>query len=47
MKTPFMEAEDKHLDFGYIGFGSFDDTGKINNIKIRGADFVPECDSFF
>lgn len=47
METPVMEAEDKHFDFGFIGFGSFDDTGKIDNIKIWGADTAPERDGFF
>ena len=34
MKTPIMEATDTHFDFGSIGFGSFDDTGMIDNIRI-------------
>ena len=34
MDTPIMETHDTHFDWGYIGFGSFDDTGKIDNIKI-------------
>lgn len=29
-----MKAEDTTLGAGYIGFGSFDDEGKIDNIKI-------------
>jgi len=29
-----MKAEDATLGAGYIGFGSFDDEGKIDNIKI-------------
>lgn len=47
MTTPVMEAEDTHFDFGYIGFGSFDDTGKFDNIKIWGPNFAPEKDGFF
>jgi hypothetical protein len=47
MKTPIMEAEDKHFDFGYIGFGSFDDTGRYDNIKIWGPDLAPEKKNFF
>lgn len=31
MEAPVMEAEDKH--FGFIGFESFDDAGKIDNNK--------------
>lgn len=32
--TPIMVAEDKTFGEGYIGFGSFDDMGKIDNVKI-------------
>ncbi|MBI3852276.1 MAG: hypothetical protein HY298_18635 [Verrucomicrobia bacterium] len=34
---PIMVAEDKTFGSGYVGFGSFDDTGKIANIKVWGA----------
>lgn len=47
MTTPVMEAEDKHFDFGYIGFGSFDDTGKIDNIKIWGPSLARKKEGFF
>ncbi len=47
METPVMEAEDKHFNFGFIGFGSFDDTGKIDNIKIWGRDTAPAKEGFF
>lgn len=33
-KKPIMVAEDKHFLEGYIGFGSFDDTGKVANVKV-------------
>jgi hypothetical protein len=33
---PIMVAQDKTFGEGRIGFGSFDDTGKIDNIKIWG-----------
>lgn len=36
MDEPIMMAEDKHFDLGYIGFGTFDDSGKFDNIKIWG-----------
>jgi len=36
MTLPIMTAEDKTFGAGYVGFGSFDDTGKIDNIKIWG-----------
>lgn len=47
MKNPIMEATDNHFEYGYIGFGSFDDTGKIDNIKIYGPGFVPVKKEFF
>ena len=34
MDTPIMEAVDTHFDSGLIGFGSFDDTGQFDNIKV-------------
>ena len=34
MKTPIMLAEDTTFTKGYIGFGSFDDTGKVDNLRI-------------
>jgi hypothetical protein len=34
MKTPIMAGSDKTFAEGEIGFGSFDDTGKITNIKV-------------
>ena len=38
MTIPIMVAEDKSFGAGYIGFGSFDDTGKVDNIKIWGPE---------
>jgi len=34
MTKPIMIAEDKTFLEGYIGFGSFDDTGKVDNVRI-------------
>ena len=34
METPVMVANDKTFPAGYVGFGSFDDSGKIDNIRI-------------
>jgi hypothetical protein len=34
METPVMLANDKTFLSGYVGFGSFDDSGKIDNIRI-------------
>ncbi len=37
MEKPIMTGEDKTFAAGAIGFGSFDDTGKIANIKVWGT----------
>lgn len=34
MSSPIMKATDNHFKSGYLGFGSFDDTGKFDDIKI-------------
>jgi hypothetical protein len=34
MTVPIMEARNTRFREGYIGFGSFDDTGKVDNIKL-------------
>ncbi len=34
MKVPIMEGSDQTFPSGFIGFGSFDDTGKLSNIKV-------------
>lgn len=36
MTKPIMIAEDKTFQSGGIGFGSFDDTGRVDNIRIWG-----------
>ncbi|MBI4663892.1 MAG: hypothetical protein HY735_34250 [Verrucomicrobia bacterium] len=36
MAKPIMIAEDRTFAAGHIGFGSFDDTGKMDNIRIWG-----------
>ena len=38
MKTPVMEATDTHFDYGQIGFGSFDDTGMFDEVRIWGVE---------
>ena len=40
--TPIMEANDTHFMKGKIGFGSFDDTGKFDNIKIWSPEISQE-----
>jgi hypothetical protein len=37
MEKPIMTGADKTFGTGGIGFGSFDDTGRIANIKVWGA----------
>ena len=34
METPIMVAVDKTLGVGRLGFGSFDDTGMIDDVRI-------------
>jgi len=34
MKNPIMLAEDKTFGAGYVGFGSFDDTGMVANARV-------------
>lgn len=34
MKTPIMEAKDKTFDLGQLGFGSFDDVGIVDNVRV-------------
>lgn len=36
MSKPIMRAQNDKFKWGAIGFGSFDDTGRIDNIKIWG-----------
>ena len=47
MKEPIMIAEDKTFGAGYIGFGSFDDTGMVDNIRIRGPKVENKKAEFF
>lgn len=47
LDEPIMEAEDKHFDYGRIGFGSFDDTGKVRSIRIWGPGLAPEKRGFY
>lgn len=47
MTTPIMEATDTHFDYGRIGFGSFDDTGRFDNIRIWGPGTYLQEEGFF
>jgi hypothetical protein len=44
---PVMIAEDKTFGAGYIGFGSFDDTGRVANIRIWGTSSDRKPTQFF
>jgi hypothetical protein len=41
------EATDKTFGKGYVGFGSFDDSGKIDNVKIWSNDSSRRTATFF
>jgi len=47
LTKPIMKAEDKTFGAGFIGFGSFDDTGMIKNIRIWGPEAEKREASFF
>lgn len=47
MKVPAMTARNPELVMGYIGFGSFDDGGRIDNIKIWAPTSIPDEATFF
>ncbi len=47
MKIPVITAKNPELVMGYVGFGSFDDGGRIDNIKIWAPTSIPEEATFF
>jgi hypothetical protein len=47
MTKPIMVAEDKNFTWGQIGFGSFDDTGMVDNIRIWGPSLETKRTEFF
>jgi hypothetical protein len=47
MKNPVMTSRDPELVMGYVGFGSFNDPGCIDNIKIWAPTSIPEEANFF
>lgn len=47
MTKPIMTAQDTTFVQGYVGFGSFDDTGKVDNIRIWGPSAESKRASFF
>jgi hypothetical protein len=47
MTQPIMVAQDTTFPSGYIGFGSFDDTGMVDNIRIWGPAMEMKKTEFF
>jgi len=47
MENPIMEGNDTHFSAGHIGFGSFDDTGMVDNIKVWAPDYATKGEGFF
>ena len=47
LAKPIMVAEDKTFGAGCIGFGSFDDTGKVDNVRIWGPSVESRRTEFF
>jgi hypothetical protein len=47
LSKPIMVGEDRTFGSGYVGFGSFDDTGKVRNIRISGVALERKPISFF
>ena len=47
LAKPIMVAEDKTFGAGCLGFGSFDDTGKVDNIRIWGPSVETKRTEFF
>jgi hypothetical protein len=44
---PIMVAEDRTFGAGHIGFGSFDDTGMVDNIRVWGPSARKESLKYF
>lgn len=47
MTEPIMTAADKTFGPGFIGFGTFDDSGRIDNIKIYAPNMQEKPSGFF
>src|SRR5262245_47557145 len=47
LTKPIMVAWDKTFGAGHVGFGSFDDTGKVDNIRIWGPSVETKTAPFF
>jgi len=47
MTKPLMEAKDTNFDWGWVGFGTFDDSGLVTNIRLWAKDVKKEACPFF
>jgi hypothetical protein len=47
LTTPIMTAVDKSFGSGHLGFGSFDDTGRITNIRVWSPTMDRSPTAFF
>jgi hypothetical protein len=47
MTIPLMEVKNYELVMGYIGFGSFNTSGRIDNIKIWSQTVLPDETKIF
>src|SRR4051812_11690742 len=47
MSQPIMIGNDKTFTSGYVGFGSFDDTGMVDNIRIWGPSVESKKTEFY
>ena len=47
METPVMVANDRTFQSGYVGFGTFDDSGKVDNIRIWAGESRKKKADFF
>jgi hypothetical protein len=47
LSKPVMRAEDKTFLSGHVGFGSFDDTGRVRNVRVRGPKAEDKRADFF
>jgi hypothetical protein len=45
--TPLLTASDTRLGAGYVGFGSFDDKGRVRNVKVWAPSAEPAAAGFF
>lgn len=47
MEKPIMSASDKSHGMGFIGFGSFDDSGRVAKIRVYAPDATAGSPDFF